>query len=337
MLATTHKLIPLAVLHKHEAAVLRGLDSLPISYSKRLLDEPEIRYPFLYYALLTHWPELVHGISTEDLVSNRLYWFFRMSKRYEADHDFDAGYQQQTADLFDFATRELGEDAVREIGEKVDCELRTNEQEIAVAYSSFSISKVLDDFNLNLDNAGDFFANVAPIAVSPWLSETLNRSASLALAIDTEKARSEMIVAPILLEVRHQLDGKISLFSGVEWDVDGSVGLRGRCDFLMALTPHQLLIKAPVLAIVEVKNDDTTAGIAQCLAEMVAARIFNQRHGNNIPTIYGIVTTGSTWKFLRLIDNTAYIDATEYYINELQRVVGIIVSMFTASGIALKA
>ena len=337
MLATTFKLIPLAELHKHEAAVLRGLDSLPIVYSKHLLDEPEIRYAFLYYALLTHWPEWLNGISRAELTYNRLYWFFCMSQQYEPNHDFDTGHQQQAATLFDLATLELGADTLREIEEKVANELKTNENEIAVAFSSFSISKVKDELGVDLDEAGDFFVNVATVAVSSLLVNTLKLSIPLALKIDTEKARSEMIVTPILLEVYQQLDGKISLFSGVDWDVDDALGLRGRCDFLMGLSHEQRTIEALVLAIVEVKNDDTAAGIAQCLAEMVAARIFNQRHGNNITTIYGIVTTGSTWKFMRLIDKTAHIDATEYYINELQRIVGIIVSMFTASGVALKA
>ena len=173
--------------------------------------------------------------------------------------------------------------------------------------------------------------------MSSLLTDTLKRSVPLALKINTEKARAEMIVTPVLLEVHQQLDGTISLFSGVDWDVDGALGLRGRCDFLMGLSPEQLRIEAPVLAIVEVKNDDISAGIAQCLAEMVAARIFNQQHGNNVPTIYGAVTTGNIWKFLRLIDSTAYLDSSEYHIKEVERIVGIIVSMFTSSGVARKA
>ena len=72
MLATTHKLIPLAVLHKHEAAVLHGLDSLPVRYSRNLLDEPQIRHAFLYYALFTHWPGRLSSISAVERDYNRL-------------------------------------------------------------------------------------------------------------------------------------------------------------------------------------------------------------------------------------------------------------------------
>jgi hypothetical protein len=205
-----------------------------------------------------------------------------------------------------------------------------------VSFSSFSIGKVKDELGVQLDEAGDFFVDVAPVAVSSLLVATLKKSLPLAIKIDTEKARSEMIVTPVLLEVYEQLDGNISLFSGVDWEVDGALGLRGRCDFLMGLSREQLRIEAPVLAVVEVKNDNTSAGIAQCLAEMVAARIFNEQHKSDVATIFGAVTTGSIWKFLRLAGSTAYIDTTEYHIKEVERIVGIIVSMFTSSGVPRK-
>ena len=337
MLATEFKLIPLAVLHKHEAAVLRGLDALPISYAKNLLDEPEIRYAFLYYALLTHWPELLNGdVAAEDVLYNRLYWFLRLSREYEVDNDFEAEFKQEGESLVEAVKNEMGLEVVREIEKKVRREKVTGEKEITVSFSSFSIGAVKKQFGLRLDEKGDFFADVAPVAASFLLIETLKNSLSLALRINTEKARSEMIVTPILLEIRRQLDCQISLLSGVDWDVDDAQGLRGRCDFLMGLSPEQQRIEAPVLAIVEVKNEKIAAGIAQCLAEMVAARIFNQQNQNDIPTIYGIVTTGSNWRFLRLVESTAYIDSTEYYINEVERIVGIIVSMFTRSGVTRK-
>ena len=151
MIATDFKLIPLSMLHKHQAAVLRGLDTLPFSYAKNLLDEPEIRYAFLYYALLTHWPELLNGISAEDLLYNRLYWFLRMSRQYEA------GYEHHAAALFESARRELGVETVRDVETKVRLELKTKKMEIAVSFSSFSIGKVKDELGVQLEEAGDFF------------------------------------------------------------------------------------------------------------------------------------------------------------------------------------
>jgi hypothetical protein len=232
---------------------------------------------------------------------------------------------------------ELGAEVVQDVESKVRTEMATNEKEIAVAFSEFTVSKVKSRFGLAIDEKGDFFATVSPLSVSLPLADGLKLGASLALKINTEKARSELIVAPILVEVYRQLDGKISLFSGVDWEVDDNQGLRGRCDFLMGLTQEQLTIEAPVVSIVEVKNNDTNSGIGQCLAEMIAARIFNQQNNTSVPVLYGIVTTGSNWRFLRLIDNTAYVDATEYYIADVERIVGIIVSMFTSSGVQRKA
>jgi hypothetical protein len=328
MIATDFKLIPLAVLSKHESAVLRDLDALPIRYQKNLLDEPEIRYAFVYYALLTHWPELLNGdFSADELLYNRLYWFIRLSKQYQKHHDFDAGFEQQAVRLMESASGDLGVAVVQEIEDKVLTEIATNEREIAV---------VLTHFHLQLHETGDFFATVAPVLVSTLLQETLRENTPLALAMGTEKARSEFIIAPVLSEVRRQLANAISLFSGVEMDVDSTQGLRGEFDFLLCRSPHQLILQAPIIAVVEAKKEDMTAGIGQCLAEMIAARIFNQQNHNDIPTIYGVVTTGSIWKFLRLIDASAYVDVTEYYIKDVERIVGIIVSMFTSSGVPRK-
>jgi hypothetical protein len=201
----------------------------------------------------------------------------------------------------------------------------------AVSFSDFTIEETKQRFGLTLDEAGDYFANVAPVAISELLRETLRENVPLALAISTEKARSELIIAPVLVEVRRQLAHRISLFSGVDWTVDASQGLRGTCDFLLSQSREQLTIEAPVVAVVEAKNENMKAGIGQCLAEMVAARLFNQQRKNDIAVVYGVVTTGNNWKFLRLQGTTAYIDVTEYHIKEVERIVGVIVSMFNGT------
>jgi hypothetical protein len=334
MIATEFKLIPLEKLCAHEPAVLRQFNTLPVRYL--LPDDPVLRRPLLFFVLLTHLPDLLNGeFAADELFYNRYYWFSRFSKKYQQEHGYDAGFEQEAHQLLEYADIELDERLV-EVEKHLDRELRTNEWEIAVAFSDFSISKVKGELGIHLDEAGDYFSAVEPVAIASGLVDTLKTSLPLALKINTEKARSEMIVAPLLIEVYRQLDGTISLFSGVDWEVDRLLGLCGRCDFLISRSPEQLRIESPVLAVVEVKNDDIAAGIAQCLAEMVAARIFNQRNGSDIPTIYGAVTTGSAWRFLRLIESTAYLDETEYYINDAARIVGIIVSMFTSSGIATK-
>jgi hypothetical protein len=196
-----------------------------------------------------------------------------------------------------------------------------------VSYGEFSIEEVKERFQLQIAETEEFFAAISPVEVSDFLKRMLAENIPLAVAISTEKARSELIIVPVLMESRRQVLPKISLFSGIEFNVDQSRGLNGICDYLLSLSPEQLTIEVPVVAVVEAKNDNIKSGLGQCIAEMVAVRLFNQRKGRELPRIYGVVTTGSLWKFLRLEGNVVSLDLRDYPISELGRVVGILVSM----------
>jgi hypothetical protein len=146
----------------------------------------------------------------------------------------------------------------------------------------------------------------------------------MATSIHTEKARSEFIVAPILAEIRWLMDQKISLFSGVNFEVDRSRGLDGACDFILSGSDNQWFVTRPLMMIVEAKNDNIKSGLGQCAAEMVAARLFNQRQGEDFTTIHGAVTTGSVWQFLKLEADTLYTDSAEYYLDQVDKILGIL-------------
>ncbi|MEM1168842.1 MAG: hypothetical protein AAGJ08_07095 [Cyanobacteria bacterium P01_H01_bin.35] len=191
-------------------------------------------------------------------------------------------------------------------------------------YSDFTLPKIQQEFSLKIQEKVDFFANTSEVKPSEFLKQTLQNNLPLALAINTEKARSEMIIAPILIELRKIMNNQISLFSGTEFNVDTTRGLNGTCDFLISLAPEQLFIKSPVFAIVEAKKENLNAGLGQCLAEMIAGQIFNQQQGNQISTIYGVVTTGNIWKFLQLENTEVHIDLTEYVVNNLEKILGIL-------------
>src|SRR6266487_7182087 len=196
-----------------------------------------------------------------------------------------------------------------------------------MAYNDFTLEKLKQQFGLLVQEEQTPVVSVSPVTLSELLRYTLAESVPVALDISTEKARSEFIIAPVLLEVRRQLDYRISLFSGVEFNVNPEQGLRGVCDFLLSLSPLQLTIQAPVVMVVEAKNENVKQGISQCIAEMLAAQQFNQERNNAIETVYGVVTTGSAWKFLRLTRTSVMVDATEYHISQVERVVGILVAM----------
>ncbi|MBC6422756.1 MAG: hypothetical protein GDA38_15475 [Hormoscilla sp. SP12CHS1] len=190
-------------------------------------------------------------------------------------------------------------------------------------YSDFTISDLKSKFNLKIERRVELFPAVEPVSPSPLLREVLEENLPLALEIDTDKARSELIVAPILVEIRKQFNRQISIFSGTEFTVDKTQGLNGRCDFILSHSPEQLSVTAPVVTMVEAKDDNIKSGIPQCMAEMVAAQIFNEQKNNQIPSIYGCVTTGSLWKFMKLAENTVEIESREYFIGNIESIIRI--------------
>lgn len=139
---------------------------------------------------------------------------------------------------------------------------------------------------------------------------------------------------PILVELKRQYNlqnkSQISIFSGRDFTVDVSKGLNGFCDFLISRSPEQIIIEAPVVALVEAKNDNIQSGLGQCMAEMIAAQVFNEIKGNQISTIYGVITTGTNWRFLRLNGKTIEIDLNEYFISQLGKILGILKSTIVA-------
>ncbi|MEG4441310.1 hypothetical protein QUB47_03795 [Microcoleus sp. AT9_B5] len=193
-------------------------------------------------------------------------------------------------------------------------------------YSQFSIEQIKATFGIAFSSKMGLFADIPEIVPSSFLQETLQFNLPLALEINSEKARSELIVAPILVEIKKLLPQRMSLFSGREFNVDAARGLSGYCDFLISRSPEQLVIESPVIALVEAKNDNIQSGLGQCMAETIAAQIFNQRQENDIQTIYGVVTTGSIWKFFKLEGIAIEIDTSEYFINNVGKILGILIN-----------
>lgn len=196
-----------------------------------------------------------------------------------------------------------------------------------MAYSNFTLQAVEKEFELEFVEHAGIFAKIEPMELSAELTNTLARNVPLATTINTEKARSEMIVAVVLVELREQFDRKISLFSGIDFNVDAESGLTGVCDFLVSLSPRQSYVEAPIIALVEAKNLDLKLGLGQCVAEMLAAQRFNAEEGNDIPCIYGASTTGVDWQFLKLEGKCLHIDVATYTIERCDRILGILSSM----------
>lgn len=196
-----------------------------------------------------------------------------------------------------------------------------------MSYEEFNLEQISSDFGLEIEENVELFADIQEVQLDEFFLRYLHNNIPLAVAISTEKAKSEMILAPILIELRRMLNNQISLFSGVKFNVDSTRGLNGFCDFLISRSRQQSFIKSPVVAIVEAKNDNIKSGYAQCMAEMIAAKIFNEREGKEIESIFGVVTNGNQWKFLKLNKDSIYIDLNDYYIISPEKIMGILISM----------
>lgn len=196
-----------------------------------------------------------------------------------------------------------------------------------MAYSNFTLEAVQEAFQLESIQSVGIFSETEPIEPSVELTKALAKKVPLAVAIGTEKAKSEMIVADILIELREHFERCISLFSGIDFNVDAENDLTGVCDFLVSLSPNQYYLEAPVIILVEAKKDDLITGLGQCVAEMIAAQRFNAEKGNDIPCVYGATTTGVNWLFLKLVGKQLHIDMATYMLERCDRILGILAGM----------
>jgi hypothetical protein len=190
-------------------------------------------------------------------------------------------------------------------------------------YSSFTLDDVEEKFGLDF-KASSFIPELKPIPPSEWLKETLLMTLPLAKIAGSEKARSEFIIAPILVELIKLTNNEISVFSGEDFTVDRELGLNGTCDFIISQSSNQIKVSAPVVALVEAKKGVLKDGWGQCIAEMLAANKFNEHRKKSIEYMYGIVTSGNSWQFLRMKGQTVIIDPDEYTISSIEKLLAIL-------------
>lgn len=161
-----------------------------------------------------------------------------------------------------------------------------------------------------------------PIEPSDLLKAILKRNLSLPLG--TEKARSEALIAPILGEVQERKGGNWYAYSGYALDADETMGLTGYCDYLISRELNEFEVCPPILGIVEAKNDALDSGVPQCTAQLKGMQLFNHQHGITLAELWGAVTTGLDWRFMKLEGDTLFADKRIYTYSELPTILGIL-------------
>ena len=181
-----------------------------------------------------------------------------------------------------------------------------------MAYTDFTLESAEAELGVTC-RPGVVFPDLRPAPVPTWLTDQLARGMQLALV--SEKARSEFIVAPLLLAVRESAGGAVAILSGQRLDVDAARRLQGECDFILARSEPVPRLRAPLMAVVEAKKNDIEGGLGQCVAQMVAAQLYNERAGEPLATVYGCVTTGEAWQFLGLSGTAVTLHRPRLYID----------------------
>jgi hypothetical protein len=190
------------------------------------------------------------------------------------------------------------------------------------SYSKFTFSD-LSDLGIRTEIVDLFKGDIiAPVQPSAWLLETLKRGS--AFSLNTEKAKSEFIIAPVLNELHQNNQDVFAVYSGFNFTVDAAQGLQGFCDFLLAKLPLNIIPDTPIIAVVEAKlNDSLSAAIPQCAAEMYATRLWNEKRNQPLKVIYGTVTTGDNWLFLRMKEGKVVeVDNRNYTLSQLDSLLG---------------
>jgi hypothetical protein len=193
-----------------------------------------------------------------------------------------------------------------------------------MAYADFSLQTAIDRLGLEARSAV-LFPKLQPCVVPDWLPTVLARGSHNPLLNET--TRSQMIVTPVLLAAQEITGNAFTIFPGVSLNVRPADGLNGECDYVLSASPPLPMLRAPILTLVEAKNADIDSGLGQCAAQMVGARVFNEQAGHAGRAVYGCVTTGEVWAFLKLGESVLTLDQSRFYISDVADILSAIRSV----------
>lgn len=190
-----------------------------------------------------------------------------------------------------------------------------------MGYSNFkSLRQALDRLDLEETDI-NMFPKIVLVEPSDWLKQTLEIAKIMPLT--NEKSKSERQISPILMEISMAYQKQITLYSGEDLYIDEKKDLSGACDFFIAKHPKKQVMQAPIITLVEAKDEDLDYGQGQCVAQMYAAQLFNEQKGKPQNYIYGCAVTGGEWKFLKLSKQQIFIDDETYYLSDLPKILGV--------------
>ncbi len=147
----------------------------------------------------------------------------------------------------------------------------------------FSIADILKELDATYRQA-PLDLPISPLGTIPNIEELSHRidRTRQQVSLESEMARREVLIAPILLEVATSINARVN----IEYSIDVNQYLKGELDYYLE-SNDQLLV-------VEAKKSDLSRGLVQLAAELIALDQWSDRTN---PFLYGAVTTGDSWIF----------------------------------------
>lgn len=189
-----------------------------------------------------------------------------------------------------------------------------------MAYTDFTFADLREKFGLVYD-IKLFFSKILPIQASDLLLQQLELSKHFSLR--SEKIKSEFLIVPVLAFVKIRNEDFAQLLSGENLPADRKQKLNGEVDYIWVGEKNAPELQSPIISVCEAKKGSIEDSLAQCAAQMYGARVFNQKHKNNIETIYGCVSTGTEWQFMKLEGQTIWKDTKIYTLSNLPELLGV--------------
>ena len=200
--------------------------------------------------------------------------------------------------------------------------VKDSEELKPMSYSDFTLELLRRTFSITARD-GNLFESIGHLEPPSWLRQAFVSGSGLPFI--SEKARSEFIVAPILVACRELCKQKFQVFSGVRLDADSERGLKGECDFIIARSLSSYSFQSPLLLVLEAKKNYIEEGLGQCAAQMLGALIYNEKDHQPLPYLYGCVTTGEAWQFLKLEGDQLTIHPERFLLEDVGKILWLLV------------
>ncbi len=189
-----------------------------------------------------------------------------------------------------------------------------------MAYCDFTLEDLETKHGL-VTRFKPLFAAISPVQPSDLLLQQLAFSEHFPLR--SEKIKSESLIFPVLGFIKIANESFVQLFSGENLLASKKDKLNGEVDYIWVGKPDALELQKPIISLCEAKKGSIEDSLAQCAAQMYGARVYNQKKKNNIDDIYGCVSSGVDWQFMKLEGQTIWKDTKTYTLSNLPELLGV--------------